>query len=373
MGIRESALEGVVVTPDFWRSRRVFVTGHTGFKGAWLCLCLHRLGAEVTGFARPPQNEPNLFELAGLNRYMNSVFGDITDQMSLKNTLTETKPEIVIHLAAQALVRRSYEHPLETLGTNVMGTAHLLEACRTVGELRAIVNVTSDKCYANREWEWSYRESDHLGGNDPYSASKACAELVTTAYRESFFMNGGNAVEPRAGLATARAGNVIGGGDFGRDRLVPDLVRAAVGGKPALIRYPDAVRPWQHVLDSLGGYLRLAELLWSDPASFSTAWNFGPVQNDVRSVRWVAQRFTELWPADFSWQVDPAPQPNEAQILSLDSSRARIKLAWRPRLDPEGALRWALDWYCAVHQDASVATNRTFEQIDDYLGMAPQS
>jgi len=373
VGIRESALEGVVVTPDFWRSRRVVVTGHTGFKGAWLCLCLNRLGAEVTGFALPPQNEPNLFELAGLNRYMNSVFGDITDQMSLKNTLTETKPEIVIHLAAQALVRRSYEHPLETLGTNVMGTAHLLEACRTVGELRAIVNVTSDKCYANREWEWSYRESDHLGGNDPYSASKACAELVTTAYRESFFMNGGNAVEPRAGLATARAGNVIGGGDFGRDRLVPDLVRAAVGGKPALIRYPDAVRPWQHVLDSLGGYLRLAELLWSDPASFSTAWNFGPVQNDVRSVRWVAQRFTELWPADFSWQVDPAPQPNEAQILSLDSSRARIKLAWRPRLDPEGALRWALDWYCAVHQDASVATNRTFEQIDDYLGMAPQS
>ncbi|HEX9584158.1 MAG TPA: CDP-glucose 4,6-dehydratase [Gammaproteobacteria bacterium] len=361
------------MTPDFWRSRRVFVTGHTGFKGAWLCLCLHRLGAEVTGFALPPQNEPNLFELAGLNRYMNSVFGDITDQMSLKNTLTETKPEIVMHLAAQALVRRSYEHPLETLRTNVMGTAHLLEACRTVGELRAIVNVTSDKCYANREWIWSYRETDDLGGDDPYSASKACAELVTAAYRESFFRDGGDAGQQPVGIATARAGNVIGGGDFGRDRLLPDLVRAAVDGQPALIRFPDAVRPWQHVLDSLGGYLRLAEFLWSDPLSFSTAWNFGPVQNDARSVRWIAERFKELWPADFSWQVDPATQPNEAQILSLDSSQARNRLAWRPRLDPEGALQWALDWYCAVHQDPSVVTERTCGQIDDYLGMAPRS
>jgi CDP-glucose 4,6-dehydratase len=363
----------MVVNPDFWRSRRVLVTGHTGFKGAWLCMCLNRLGAEVTGFALPPPTEPNLFDLAGLNRYTNSVVGDITDHMSLKRTLTETKPEIVIHLAAQALVRRSYEHPLETLGTNVMGTANLLEACRGSDELRAIVNVTSDKCYANREWIWSYRETDDLGGNDPYSASKACAELVTAAYRKSFFRDGGDAGQQPVGIATARAGNVIGGGDFGRDRLVPDLVRAAIGRNPALVRYPDAVRPWQHVLDSLRAYLRLAESLWSDAASFSTAWNFGPAQNDARSVRWVVERFKELWPADFSWQVDPAAQPNEAQILSLDSNQARNRLAWRPLLDPENALRWTVDWYHATYENPSAAAERTIAQIDNFFGMAPRS
>lgn len=361
------------MNPEFWRGRRVFVTGHTGFKGAWLCLCLNRLGAIVSGFALPPPDAPNLFELAELNKYTSSVFGDITDYTSLEKALAEKKPEFVMHLAAQALVRRSYEHPLETLRTNIIGTAHLLEACRALGELRAIVNVTSDKCYANQEWEWSYRECDDLGGNDPYSASKACAELVTAAYRESFFKSGDHGGQRPVGLATARAGNVIGGGDFGRDRLVPDLVRAATRGQPAMIRFPDAIRPWQHVLDSLGGYLRLAELLWSNPASFSTAWNFGPVQNDVRSVRWIAQRFEELWPADFSWQVDSAVQPKEAQILSLDSSRARSRLAWWPRLDPESALQWAVEWYCAVHQDSSTAANRTFKQIDDYLAMEPRS
>lgn len=333
---------------DFWRGRRVFVTGHTGFKGTWLCLWLTRMGAKVTGYALAPDTSPNLYQASGLGQRLTSHIADVRDFTALSAALGAVTPEVVFHLAAQPLVRLSYREPRETYETNVMGTVNLLEACRAVPGIQAIVSVTSDKCYQNRELgeaHTGYVEDDPMGGDDPYSNSKGCAELVTHAYRRSFFAD----AAPR--LASARAGNVIGGGDWCSDRLVPDFVRALQGGEALLVRNPHATRPWQHVLEPLSGYLALAEALCGDEgARFASGWNFGPQQSEARSVAWVADTMVRLVGKGASWQdgSDPAA-PHEARFLKLDSSRAAEALHWRARLTTEEALAWTMAWYQAAH------------------------
>jgi CDP-glucose 4,6-dehydratase len=349
------------VTPERWKNRRVFLTGHTGFKGSWLLAWLTRAGAEVTGFALPPATRPSLFEAAALERDAQSILGDIRDPDVLRNALSASGAEVVFHLAAQSLVRESYERAVDTYATNVMGTVHLLEAVRGVPSVRAVVVVTSDKCYENREWPWPYRENEPLGGRDPYSSSKACAELVTAAYRDSFFSGG-------AAVATARAGNVIGGGDWARDRLVPDLLRAFEGGRTATIRNPEAVRPWQHVLDPLHGYLLLAESLL-DKREHAAAWNFGPYDRDVQPVRFVADALGSAWGSGASWKHDGGPNPHEAMTLKLDSSRARTILGWRPRLALDVALQWVVEWHSAFAGSPERAREITLDQIARYEGL----
>lgn len=353
------------VNPAFWRGRRVLVTGHTGFKGSWLCLWLQRLGAELSGFALPPA-DPGLFSAAGVAEGMASHCGDVRSAEALTAVLAATQPQIVIHLAAQALVRASYAEPLATYATNVMGLVHLCEAVRATPSVRVLLSVTSDKCYANAEHGRAFREDDALGGHDPYSSSKACAELVTAAYRDSFL-----AARPGGGVAvaSARAGNVIGGGDWAADRLLPDLMRAFAAGRPARIRQPQAVRPWQHVLEPLAGYLQLAEALWRQPAAFAGAWNFGPAADDARPVGWLVERCAALWGAGACWQADSGPQPHEAGQLRLDSRRAAEQLGWRPRWDLQTALAASVDWYRAVHAGAA-ARALCLAQIARYEGEA---
>jgi len=340
--------------PAFWRGRRVLVTGHTGFKGAWLVLWLHALGAEVTGFSRPPHTDPSLFALARLDELCDSRTGDVRDPQAVAAAVEAADAEVVLHLAAQALVRRSFREPRETYEVNVMGTVNVLDAVRRHGGAKAIVSVTSDKCYENRGWEWGYRESDALGGHDPYSSSKACQELVSAAFRRSF----------DAPLATARAGNVIGGGDWGEDRLLPDVLRGALAGEPIAIRRPDAVRPWQHVLNPIGGYLVLAEQL-ATQTGVAAAFNFGPADEDVRPVRWVVEQLTALWPDPLDWRVDEGPHPHEAATLRLDSSRARQALGWGPRWDLEAGLAATVRWHLAV-RDGADARATSLEQIAAY-------
>ena len=324
----------------FWRGRRVFLTGHTGFKGAWLSLWLAELGAEVTGYALPPPTQPSLFEAAGLARRMASLEGDIRDLDRLRAAMAAAKPEVVLHLAAQALVRRSYAEPVETYASNVMGTVHVLEALRACPEARAAVIVTSDKCYENRSLERGYAEDDPLGGLDPYSSSKACAELVAGAYRHSF--------RGHAAIATARAGNVIGGGDWAEDRLLPDMARAVQAGKAVRIRHPEATRPWQHVLDPLAGYLLLAERLCTDGERHARAWNFGPGAEGAVAVRQVVDEAARRWGPRARWEADAGEHPHEARMLALDAGRARRELGWRPRLGLEDAIAWTVDWYRGV-------------------------
>jgi CDP-glucose 4,6-dehydratase len=324
--------------PKFWNGRRVLVTGHTGFKGSWLCLWLQALGADVYGFALDPATDPNLFELAHIADGMTSMIGDIRDPDALERAVGEAKPEIVVHLAAQPLVRESYLNPVETYATNVMGLVHLLEATRRLSQIRVLINVTTDKCYENQEWPWGYRESDPMGGYDPYSSSKGCSELVTQAYRRSFFKDG-------VAVATARAGNVIGGGDWARDRLIPDILDAFAGGSPAVIRYPDAIRPWQHVLEPLSGYLLLSQRLFADGAAVAGGWNFGPEDRDCKPVRYVADRLIKLWGDDASWTHDGEEHPHEAGFLKLDCSKAAYCLDWRPRWHLERALEAVIDWH----------------------------
>lgn len=320
-----------------YNNRRVLITGHTGFKGSWLALWLESLGARITGIALPPETQPNHWQLLALD--IDDHAQDIRDAAALKRLVRDSRPEIVFHLAAQPLVRRSYRDPLATWETNVMGTAHLLDACRDMPDLKAIVVITSDKCYENREWLWGYREIDRLGGHDPYSASKAATELVAASYRRSFFDR------PDAPLlATARAGNVIGGGDWSEDRLVPDLVRAIGSGQPLEIRSPHATRPWQHVLESLSGYLMLGERLLEGRAEFSSAWNFGPDAQGNRSVSDVLTKLQGFWP-ELQWHVASAPQPHEAKLLQLDSTQARMKLGWQPRWNFEHTLEMTARWY----------------------------
>ena len=352
------------MNPGFWRGRRVFLTGHTGFKGSWLALWLRRLGAEVTGFALPPPTTPSLFELARVGADIRSLVGDVRDLPALREALRAAQPEVVLHLAAQSLVRPSYQDPVETYSTNVMGTVHLLEAARGAPSVRATVVVTSDKCYENREWHWGYRENEPMGGHDPYSNSKGCAELVTAAYRASFFPAEGN-----RGVATARAGNVIGGGDWARDRLVPDLLQAFLDGRSPLIRNPSAIRPWQHVLEPLAGYLRLAECLHAEPTRHATAWNFGPPEDHARDVAWLADGLVARWPGSAAWTRDAAPQPHEARFLKLDSSRARAELGWQPKLSLPATLDWIVEWYADFRRGADLQAT-TLGQIDRYQSRA---
>jgi CDP-glucose 4,6-dehydratase len=325
----------------FWQGKRVFLTGHTGFKGSWLSLWLQSLGAQVGGLALAPATQPNLFSVAQVADGMSSSIGDIRDLNTVRQSMSAFQPDIVIHMAAQALVRQSYREPVETYATNVMGTVHVLEAARGVGSVRCIVNVTTDKCYDNREWPWGYREDEPMGGHDPYSSSKGCAELVTSAYRRSF-MQASNIA-----LASARAGNVIGGGDWAADRLVPDILRAFERGEPVHIRNPHATRPWQHVLEPLSGYLTLAEHLWHHGQGFAEGWNFGPTDDDARPVQWIVERMVQAWGKGASWQVDAGEHPHEANYLKLDISKARSRLGWRPRWRLQSALDHIASWHRA--------------------------
>lgn len=333
---------------SFWRGKRVLVTGHTGFKGSWLSLWLEAMGAQVTGYALAPPTDPSLFEQAQIAALMTHVEGDVRDLAHLSRVVADAKPEIVFHLAAQPLVRLSYEQPVETYATNVMGTVHLLEAIRQAGGVKAVVAVTSDKCYENREWVWPYRESDPMGGHDPYSNSKGCSELVISAFRRSYFppeniANGGVA------LASVRAGNVIGGGDWALDRLVPDLVRAFLRGESPVIRSPHSVRPWQHVLEALGGYLMIAERLCQGDATMADGWNFGPSDDDAKPVSWIVDRMQAVWGGD---APDATPfagtTPHEAGLLRLDCSKARAALGWKPALRLEQAIDWIIEWHKGV-------------------------
>jgi CDP-glucose 4,6-dehydratase len=348
------------VDPAFWRGRSVLLTGHTGFKGAWLSLWLQSLGARVTGLSLGvPPTEPSLYELARVGDGMaGSVACDIRDPGAVASAMVSARPEIVIHMAAQPLVRRSFAAPRETYETNVMGTVNVLDAVRACEGVRAVVNVTSDKCYENRDLERGYRESDPLGGHDPYSSSKAAAELVTSAYRRSFFSGPHG---PR--VASARAGNVIGGGDWGEDRLIPDIIRAAVSGETLRLRNPHAVRPWQHVLSPLNGYLVLAQALCDSP-EYACAWNFGPEESDARTVEWVVRRVSELWPGGVPWERDEGDHPHEAHYLKLDSSRARETLGWRPMLGLEQGVAATVAWYAALRNGNDVR-EVTLGQIAD--------
>jgi CDP-glucose 4,6-dehydratase len=338
------------VDPSFWRGRRVLVTGHTGFKGAWLSLWLQSLGAELTGLADAVPTEPSLFELARVGEGMGWRVGDVRDRAQVGAAVAESRPEVVIHMAAQSLVRRSFASPQETYATNVMGTVNVLDTVRVegAGTVRAVVNVTSDKCYENREWEWGYREHEAMGGHDPYSSSKGCAELVASAFGRSFF-----AEEDGTRLASARAGNVIGGGDWAEDRLVADLMRAAIAGEQAAIRNPNSIRPWQHVLSPLSGYLVLAQALWDSPA-VEPAFNFGPPEEDARPVGWLVERLAEMWPGAVRWTLDDGPHPHEARYLKLDSSLARSRLGWRPLVGLEDTLQSIVDWYRALADGADM-------------------
>ena len=348
------------VESAFWRDRRVLLTGHTGFKGSWLALWLQTLGAQVTGFSLGVPTRPSLYELARVGEGMQNIEGDVRDSRVLAAAVLAARPEIVIHMAAQSLVRRSFAEPRETYETNVMGTVNLLDALRHSEDVRAVVSVTSDKCYENREWEWGYREHERLGGHDPYSSSKGCAELVTDAFRRSFFSS---ADAPR--VASARAGNVIGGGDWGEDRLIPDIMRGALSGRPIHVRNPGSVRPWQHVLNPLSGYLVLAQALW-DSDEFARAWNFGPAEEDAQSVRLILEQISALWPTELQWVEDSGPHPHEARYLKVDSSRARLHLGWRPRWELGEALEAVVGWYRAALSGDEDVRALTVSQIQAY-------
>ena len=329
------------INPSFWRGKRVLLTGHTGFKGGWLSLWLQSMGVELLGVALNPQALPALFNVARVSEGMDHRIADIRDYEKIKSLMANFMPEIVIHMAAQPLVRLSYQSPVETYATNVMGTVHVLEAARQIDAVRAIVNITTDKCYENKEWAWGYRENESMGGHDPYSSSKGCAELVSSAYRKSFLSEQGIA------LATARAGNVIGGGDWANDRLVPDILRALEKNKPVLIRNPYAIRPWQHVLEPLSGYLILAQNLYEHGQADAESWNFGPRDEDAQSVQWIVEQLCEAWGGESSWSLQPGEHPHEANFLKLDISKARQRLQWSPRWSLDTALSNIVDWHHA--------------------------
>lgn len=350
------------MTPAFWCGKRVFLTGHTGFKGSWLSLWLQSLGAEVTGYALHPPTKPSLFEIANVARGMTSIIADIRDLPTLQQAMRASQPDLVIHMAAQPLVRLSYAEPVETYATNVMGTVHVLESARRASSVKAVVAVTTDKCYENKEWLWGYREDEPMGGYDPYSNSKGCSELVISAYRSSFFKNEGIAV------ASARAGNVIGGGDWAADRLVPDILRAFEAKLPVVIRNPHSIRPWQHVLEPLSGYLMLAERLCRDGQAFAESWNFGPKEEDARPVKWIVEHMVRSWGNDVSWQEDVSTQPHEASYLKLDISKARNRLNWHPSLKLQDALELIIDWCKQRHSGVDMG-KFTLAQIHDYQNM----
>ena len=339
-------MESLGVNRQFWQGKRVLLTGHTGFKGSWMSLWLQTLNADVKGYALAPPTEPSLFEVADVARNMSSVLGDVRDMVHLRRCIDEFQPEVAIHMAAQSLVRPSYADPIETYSTNVMGTVNMLEAVRHCRSVKAVIIVTSDKCYENREGTRGYRENDAMGGFDPYSSSKGCAELVTAAYRNSYFSDATGGPHAPA-VASVRAGNVIGGGDWATDRLVPDAVKAFIDKHPVLLRNPNAIRPWQHVMEPLAGYLALAEQLWNHGNNFAEAWNFGPEERDVRPVSWMVERLAELWGNSATLQTAEGGRYHEANNLKLDCSKAKTRLGWRPRLPLETGLEWTADWYRA--------------------------
>jgi CDP-glucose 4,6-dehydratase len=356
-----------MITRDFWQGKRVFVTGHTGFKGSWLCLWLQQMGAVVHGYALAPPTKPSLFVESHLSERISSEEGDICDVERLYKSIHHFQPEIVFHLAAQSLVRLSYEAPVETYNTNIMGTVSLLEAVRKVGHIKAVVNITSDKCYENQEWLWGYRESEPMGGFDPYSSSKGCAELITASYRSSYF-NSEKHHEHGCALASARAGNVVGGGDWALDRLVPDTLRAFSNKQTVSIRNPNAIRPWQHVLEPLSGYLMLAEKLYNEGPLFAEGWNFGPQEESAQSVQWMLDCLTSQWGEGTSWQLDHAHHPHEANFLKLDCSKAKIKLGWRPLWNLEHTLMRTVSWYKAWLQGTDMY-DYTMTEINDYMNL----
>lgn len=361
------------MTPAFWRGKKVFITGHTGFKGTWLTLWLQRLGAEVVGYALPPSTEPSMFTLTRAREGITSIEGDVRDLRKLQSALQDHQPEIVIHMAAQALVKTAYADPVTTYTTNVVGTLNILEAIRHTSSVRVAVCITSDKCYQNDEWVWGYRENDRMGGHDPYSSSKGCAELLISAYRDSYF-HPDKFAEHGVALASTRAGNVIGGGDWSKDRLVPDTVSAIMSGKPVLIRRPGAVRPWQFVLEPLRGYLHLAERLHAEPTRFAGAWNFGPDIEQIKPVQWITDYLTRRWGDQASWVLDGAIHPHEDHFLRLDCTKAKSVLGWRPAMDLPTVLDWIVEWYRTYHTrgDLRALTEAQIERYESFaLSFSP--
>jgi CDP-glucose 4,6-dehydratase len=353
--------------PKFWRDKKVFVTGHTGFKGSWLMLWLARTGAQVRGYALSPPTQPSLFELAKLDEVVDSTVADVRDQHRLAAEVAAFAPDVVLHLAAQSVVLRSYEDPLETYATNVMGTANLLNAVRQLSNRCAVVNVTTDKVYENRSWVWGYRETDRLGGRDPYSNSKACAELVAHAFRASFFS--GTESKSHIGIASARAGNVIGGGDWTPKQLIPEAIEALSQGRPVVLRHPTAIRPWQHVLDCLSGYLTLAEALYDDANRYADVWNFGPNDNDMQPVSYVVESLAKHWNVRNSWQRDAKTHAHEELELRLNSQKAARELLWGPCLTLDQALEWTATWF-QRHAAGTGARALCEEQIERYMETA---
>lgn len=347
------------VNSNFWKDKRVYLTGHTGFKGSWLSLWLQSMGAIVKGYALNPLTNPNLFDVAKVTQEMESEIGDIRNLEQLTASMVAFNPDIVLHLAAQPLVRYSYQAPVETYSTNVMGTVNVLEAARKCRNLKAIVNVTTDKCYENKEWLWGYREDEPMGGFDPYSSSKGCAELVTSAYRQSFFQNAG------IGLASARAGNVIGGGDWSQDRLVPDILKAFENNEPVIIRNPNSIRPWQHVLEPLSGYLMLAQALYENPSDYAEGWNFGCNDDDAKPVQFIVECLAAVWGDNAHWILDAKNNPHEAHYLKLDSSKAKARLHWMPKWSLNDALEKIVEWQKNYQHGANMQAI-TLKQIETY-------
>lgn len=334
---------------SFWKNKKVLITGHTGFKGSWLSLWLQSKEADAIGYALPPPTEPSFFKMGKISEGMISITGDVRDLEHLKTVIAKYQPEIVIHMAAQSLVRYSYGNPVETYSTNVMGTVNLLEAVRQTNSVKVILIITSDKCYENNEWVWGYRENDPMGGHDPYSSSKGCAELITSAYRRSYFSKQDNSTHAVA-VATARAGNVIGGGDWAYDRLIPDIMNAIIQSRPVVIRNPSAIRPWQHVLEPLEGYLCLVEKLWEYGPRYAEGWNFGPNDEDCKPVSWIVTNLTRLWATNIEWEIDSGENPHEAAYLKLYCSKAKKLLGWSPKLNINTAIELVVEWYEAFLQ-----------------------
>lgn len=348
------------VDQAFWKDKRVFLTGHTGFKGSWLSLWLHSMGAVVKGYSLEPNTNPSLYSILNLDALITSEIGDIRDLSKVKESLVAFKPEIVIHMAAQPLVRYSYKEPLETYSTNVMGTAHVLEAIRLCDTVKAVVVVTTDKVYENKEWPWGYRENEPLGGYDPYSSSKACAEMVAAAYRQSFF------TETNApSVATARAGNVIGGGDWSEDRLIPDAIKAFEDNKTLVIRNPSATRPWQHVLEPLSGYLMLVESLFTEGRRFAQSWNFGPEDKDCKTVKWILDDLVKIWGSDATWVLEQTAQPHEANFLKLDCSKAKHELNWHSKWGISSVLEMIVKWH-KRYQSGAAMMDICLQEIKNY-------
>ena len=365
-------VESVAMNADFWRNRRVLLTGHTGFKGAWLSLWLQEMRTKVRGLALDPLSKTSLFDLVNVAGWMDDLRGDIRDAGLVKSAICDYSPDIVIHMAAQSLVRPSYADPIGTYATNVMGTVHVLDAVRACPSVRAVLIITSDKCYENREWDRGYIETDAMGGYDPYSSSKGCAELVTAAYRRSYF-NPDRYADHRVALASARAGNVIGGGDWAMDRLIPDAMRAFLAKKEFVVRFPEAVRPWQHVLEPLSGYLQLSQRLFDDGPAFAQAWNFGPDADAERPVSYLAERLTALWGKDGKWRASPEPgAPHEAHYLKLNAAKARDKLGWSPKLSLDDALVYTVGWYRAFG-DGGDMREISLDQIAKYVAKAQRA